>query len=187
MLSDYKEQFLNEVERNIKKIAMTDQQKQVTRIVISDIRKYLLNRSNNYSTNQKILGWEQAFRGYVVKIWDRICEDKYFNKELNHIIVKACTFYYMDCWRERNEQFHDPNKQREYVVEWSKALEEKIIRSNKINAIRCLRNNKVNYEMNSIRSLHHRNRYLMSVYKASKDEENNGDLRSYMRIDVGTE
>ena len=60
-LSDHNEQFLNEVERNITKIAMTDQQKQVTRIVISDMRKYLLNRSNNYITNQKILGWEQAF------------------------------------------------------------------------------------------------------------------------------
>ena len=73
------------------------------------------------------------------------------------------------------------------MVEWSKALEEKIIRSNKINAIRCLRNNKVNYETNSIRSLHHRNRYLMNVYKASKDEENNEDLRSYMRINVSAE
>jgi len=47
---------LNEVERNITKIAMTDQQKQVMRIMISDMRKYLLNRSNNYITNQKILG-----------------------------------------------------------------------------------------------------------------------------------
>ena len=102
--------------------------------------------------------------------------------ELNHIIVKACTSHYMDCWRERNKQYHEPQKQREYVIEWAKALETRILRSNKTDAIRCLRNNKVNYESKSTACLHERNRHLMSIYKASKKERNNGDMRSYMRI-----
>ena len=119
------------------------------RNVMSDMRKYLLNSSNVYSTNQKNLGWEQAYRGYVVKIWNSACEDMYFNAELNRIIVKACTSHYIECWRERNEQYHKPQKQRKYVIEWAKTLEIKILRSNKIDAIRCLRNNKVSYESKS--------------------------------------
>ena len=111
-----------------------------------------------------------------------MCRDKYFNAEMNRIIVKACTVHYMDCWRDRNEQFHETRKQREYVIKWSKDLEIKILQSNKIEAIRCLRNNKINYETTSIAGMHRRNRHLMSVFKASKNETNNGDMRSYMRM-----
>jgi hypothetical protein len=118
----------------------------------------------------------------VVKIWSRECKDHFFNQELNRRIVKMCTTHYMDYWRERNEQFNEPQKQREYVVEWSKALEVKILRSNKVDAIRCLRNNSVNYESKSIAYLQQRNRYLMRVYKESKIEENNRDIRSYIRV-----
>jgi len=63
-----------------------------------------------------------------------------------------------------------------------KDLEIKILQSNKIEAIRCLRNNKINYETTSIAGMHRRNRHLMSVFKASKNETNNGDMRSYMRM-----
>ena len=57
-LSDYNEKFIKEVEKKIQKIARTDQQKQVMRNVMSDMRRFLVNLSNNYSTNQKIIGWE---------------------------------------------------------------------------------------------------------------------------------
>ena len=80
-LSDYNEKFIKEVEKKIQKIARTDQQKQVMRNVMSDMRRFLVNLSNNYSTNQKIIEWEQAFRGYVVKEWNSMCRDKYFNAE----------------------------------------------------------------------------------------------------------
>ena len=68
------------------------------------------------------------------------------------------------------------------MIEWAKMLETKIFRSNKIDAIRYLRNNKVNYESKSTAWLHQRNRHLMSFYKALKEERNNGDMRSYIRI-----
>ena len=45
----------------------------------------------------------------------------------------------MECWRKRNEYFHDPQKQREYVIEWMKEIERMILRSNKEQAIKYMR------------------------------------------------
>ena len=70
-----------------------------------------------------------------MKEWDRECTNRYFNSEMNRIIVKLCMLHYVECWRDRNEKYHNPQKQREYVIEWTKALEEKVLRSNKIDAI----------------------------------------------------
>ena len=50
-LSDYNDPFVKDVEKNIKKIARMDQQQKVIRNVISDMRNFLLNGSNNYNTN----------------------------------------------------------------------------------------------------------------------------------------
>ena len=69
----------------------------------------------------------------------------------------------MECWFERNEQFHDEDKQRKYVLEWTKALEERILKSNKVNAIRCLQQNKVRLEDKTTNYLQSRNKYLMKV------------------------
>ena len=95
--------------------------------MIQDIKKFLLNLSKRYSTNQKVIGWENAFRGYVVKRWKKECNDRYFNEDMNRCIVKKCTSHYMECWMERNEQFHNPDKQRKYVLEWTETLEIKIL------------------------------------------------------------
>ena len=47
---------LSKMPKNIKKIVRIDQQQQVMRNVTLDMRKFLLNGSNNHSTNQKSLG-----------------------------------------------------------------------------------------------------------------------------------
>ena len=84
---------------------------------------------------------------------------------------------------ERNEQFHDPDKQRKYVLEWTETLETKILQSNKVNAIRCLRQNVVRVEDKTTKYLQLRNRYLMKVLKDDKEDERNGDVRSYFNIE----
>ena len=135
-----------------------------------------------YSTNQKVIGWENAFRGYVVKQWMNECKDRYFNEDVNRYIVKKCTSHYMECWKERNEQFNDPVKQRAYVIEWSKTLESKILQSNKVNAIRYLRHNVVWFEDKTTKYLQSRNRYLMKMYKEDKEETSNDNIRSYYQM-----
>ena len=102
---------------------------------------------------------------------------------MNRCIVKKCTSHYVECWMERNEQFHDPDKQRKYMLEWTETLETKILQSNKVNAIRCLRQNVVRVEDKTTKYLQLRNRYLMKVLKDDKEDERNGDVRSYFNIE----
>jgi len=66
------------------------------RNINNDLKSYLLNTSNRYQTNQHIIGWEQVFRGYVVKVWSRDCNDQYFNAKINSNMVKFCTSHYIE-------------------------------------------------------------------------------------------
>ena len=134
----------------------------------------------NYVTNQSMIGWKQAFRGHVVKYWRNDCKDRFFNHEINKIIIKMCTNHYVECWKDRNEEFHDPQKQRQYVIEWMKAIERMILNSNKECAIKCLRSQEVNVQETSTKHLQRRNRHLLEVHKKSKEGANNWDIRSFM-------
>ena len=122
------------------------------------------------------------FRGYVVKEWDGHCRDRFFNSELNRHLVKRCTLHYVECWRERNEQFHDPQKQRKYVIEWTEAIEEMILKSHKVDAIGWLRNNKVQIETKTTNYLQQRNKQLLTLFNKAKEEIKNRDMRSYMCV-----
>ena len=57
-----------------------------------------------------------------------------------------CTNHYIECWYEQNEQYHDIEKQRKYVIEWTNAIEKMILNSNKSHAIRCLKNQEINVQ-----------------------------------------
>lgn len=66
-----------------------------------------------------------------MKTWRIDCADKYFNFKINKIIIKMCTNNHVEYWRERNEHYHDPKKQRGRIVEWIKEIENIILRSNR--------------------------------------------------------
>ena len=186
-LADRNVSFVKEVQSELSSQAITEQQKVAVQKITQDIEKFLLNAGNRYDTNQKVIGWENAFRGYIVKRLRDDCNERYFNENINRRIIKRYTSYYMECWFERNEQFHDEDKQRKYVLEWTKALEERILKSNKVNAIRCLQQNKVRLEDKTTNYLQSRNKYLMKVYKDDKEETRNADVRSYFKLKDGKE
>ena len=100
--------------------------------------------------------------------------------------MKECTNHCIECWTDGNEKYHDEEKKREYVIEWTKALENMILRSNKLGAIRCLRNQTVNIQNTSTAKSQNRNKYLTEVHKRSKDEDKSGDIRQYVKV-VDTE
>ena len=60
------------------------------------MKNYLLNTSNVYQTNQKFMGWDQAFRGHVMKAWNNNCTDWFFNCELSRKVVKLCASHYIE-------------------------------------------------------------------------------------------
>ena len=57
-----------------------------------------------------------------------------------------------------------------------------ILRSNKIGAIRCLINQTVNIQNTSTTKLQNRNKYLIEVYKRSKDDDKSGDIRQHVKV-----
>ena len=64
--------------------------------MIEDILRYLENdKSNDYETNQGIIGLQHLFRGYIVKV--QMASDfssSRFNR-LNKILIKHCVAYYV--------------------------------------------------------------------------------------------
>ena len=93
-----------------------------------------------------------------------------FNSGLNRKVVKLRASHHIEYWKERNEYFHNPQKQREYVIEWIKALEERILRSCKINATWWLRNNNAQIESKMIKHLQQRNRLLIEILTRVRKE-----------------
>ena len=145
-----------------------------------DLEEYLLRKSNDYHTKQVILGWKQAFRGYVVRIWTNECDDENFNYEINKLIIKQCADYYVECWHDRNKKFHNPEKKKEYLIEWLKILDEMIRNSNKEEAVKCLQYYEIDINNASISLLQQRNQHLMEVFKKSKEKNNNKDIRQFL-------
>ena len=142
-LSDQNSIFLQDLEGDLNKQAQTEQQKSANHNIINDLRKFMLNMGNKHDANQQIIGWQNVFRGFVVKRLKDECKEDYFNKIINRILVKKCMSYCIECWFERNEHFHDPEKKKQHVLEWTRKLERRILTSNKVNAIRCLQSNRV--------------------------------------------
>ena len=61
------------------------------------------------------------------------------------------------------------------------------MRSNKVDAIRCSKNNKVDISNKSTSYLQQRNKHLMAVLKGSKIETDDKDLRLYLKINEKNE
>ena len=93
-----------------------------------------------------------------------------------------CTNYYIECWTDRNEKFHDPEKQRKHAIEWMNKIEVMISGSNKIDAIRCVRNYPVSAENATIKQIQARNSQLLEVYKKAKERKETRDIMSLFPV-----
>ena len=94
---------------------------------VEDIMKYVRNDDEcDYQTNQQYVGMKELFRGFVVKVWFgvQLNDPKYHH--LNKIIVKKCVNYYLQCWKDRNEDHMNEEKQRTRVLRWYHKLLKKV-------------------------------------------------------------
>ena len=46
-------------------------------------------------------------------------------KKLNRISVKRCVEYYDKCWKHRNNEYHDEEKQRKRLIKWYEKVKRK--------------------------------------------------------------
>ena len=102
--------------------------------------------------------------------------------KINKIIVKICTTHYVKSWTDRNEMFNDPDKQRKYVIEKLKATEELIMRSNKVDVIRCAKEQVFDTEKETTRTIQARIRHLMETHKKTNKRIKASDIRSFFNI-----
>ena len=68
------------------------------------------------------------------------------------------------------------------AIEWAKTLETKILQSNRVKAIRCMRHNVVRFEDKTTKYLQLRNRYLTKMCKEDEEETSNNDVRSHFQV-----
>ena len=93
-------------------------QKQVSADKIFKMTKNILNfmeedASDDYETNQHILGISELFYSHVIKVQHRVdfSQDKY--SILNHIVTKYCVLYYTKYQKDRNKFYHDKEEEKE--------------------------------------------------------------------------
>ena len=106
-----KAEFIKYVVIELVKYELSDIEQEELIKMVNDIRKYLID-INNFETNQQSVGFKALFQGYVIKAQT----DTNFNTtkytELNKILVKRYTSYYMDYQRQRNEVLHNQDYQK---------------------------------------------------------------------------
>ena len=103
-----RKEFVTELLKEI--IENKDREVEIEEIfeMIKDILRYLDDKEEEeYKTNQVIIGMQQLFRGYVIKVWKGVNFNQEKYHSLNKILEKHCILYYIKCWKYRNEIYHN--------------------------------------------------------------------------------
>ena len=86
---------------------------------VEDILRCLENEEDEeHEMNQQCVGMQELFRGHVVIDWEgtNLKNEKY--KKLNRTSVKRCVEHYDKCWKHRNKEHHDEEKQKKILIKW---------------------------------------------------------------------
>ena len=98
---------------------------------VEDMLKYIENdEEEDYETNQQCVGMQELFRGHVAIDWEGTNLNTNKFKKLNKIIVRKCVEFYVKCWKERNEEHHNDDKQRNRLMKWYEKIKVKAENSN---------------------------------------------------------
>ena len=81
-------------------------------LFIEDILRYVENEEEEeYEMNQQYTGIQELFQEYVLIDWKGINLKSSKYKKLNKIITKKYIEYYDKCWKHRNKEYYDKEKQ----------------------------------------------------------------------------
>ena len=132
-------------------------------------------------TNQHMVGMTNLLRGYLVKVWKGVNfqQNKYHG--LNKILAKHCILYYMKCWKDRNEHFHDEGKQKERVLQWKRNLEKHVTKNENANIRLIMERMKIDEQLSSSRTTL---KWIFSANDAIKKLKQipRNDIRKYFEI-----
>ena len=71
-------------------------------------------------TNQCLIGMKELFRGCVMKMWEGTNVNCNKCKVLNKRVVRRCAEYYLKYWKNRNDAYHDEDRQNKRIKKWYK-------------------------------------------------------------------
>jgi len=150
--------------------------------MIEDILIFMEGGSEEeYETNQHMVGMANLFRGYPVKVWTGVNFQQIKYRKLNKILTKHCIFYYMKCWADRNEHYHDEVKQKERTLQWKRNLERHVNENESTNIRLVMERMRIDEQRSSSKTIL---KWIYSVNDAIKKvkERPKNDIRRYFEI-----
>ena len=88
------------------------QEKMIMQDILNDVKKYF-NKTNNYCSNQQLIGCKDLFRGVMVKEWVMGNQGRIDFPQCNTVVVKICVQHYHECQKRRCVALHNPKVQIE--------------------------------------------------------------------------
>ena len=181
-IDQLQKEYLKEIKEKGDKIIHTHEDKELFKLILNDVTQYLaMNTEWNYVTTQHIIGMKNMFKGWIVKGWDDPRKEQSSDmRKVNIMLVKASVSYYSKSWVHRNEMLHNPEKYKEYVVQWHHRIVALLERSNRPVMRQYLRTQQIDTEKCSSGYIRQWNISTMEMYKKT-DKENLGDIRSFFK------
>ena len=115
----------------------------------------------------------------MVRNWENVLEAPIKNMtKLNKTIVKQSVLLYSKAWSIRNEEFHDEDTYRKYVISWNKQITKMITEGNKPEMNKYIRAYPLNIECCSNQEIKRWNLAATEIYR-TVDSEKMIDMRKY--------
>ena len=107
-------------------------------------------------------------------------EGKY--RTLNKIVVRKCVEFYVECWKHRNEVYHDNDKQKERLRNWVIKEKESAVRSENAQVREYVRKFAINEEQSEVDKM---KKWILNLKKLKTKVEKvpRGDIRKHMLFD----
>ena len=117
MTLDMRKKFVKDLIRELYKGWPDNVDSEEILLLIDDILRYLDDDDDdNYETNQGVIGIQELFRGYIVKVWFRTNFGGTKYHKINMITVQICIKYYYQYWIDRNKAYHNEILQKKRII-----------------------------------------------------------------------
>ena len=126
-----RKEFVKDLVVTLVKNKPEDVNVEATMSFVEDALKHIENEEEEeHETNQQHVGTQELFRGRVAIDWEGANLNTRKCKTLNKIIARKCVEFHMKCWKKRNNDYHDENKQRKRILKWHEKIKMKAENSN---------------------------------------------------------
>ena len=150
--------------------------------LIEDIVVYFEDGDEDeYESSQQHVGMKNLFRGFIVKDWEGANFNCVKYSQLNKIVIVNAVKFCNQCWKHRNEEFHNEEKQRVRMINWYNNLKRKVEQDEPPQVKLFVRRNHIDVQRSSTETI---KTWIYNVKEIMKKVEKlpKGDIRRYFEI-----